>query len=293
MAKSLGQIHAVNDVVGPLTGAAGEKYNIDLPGSLTEQLQRMVRAGTFHKLVGMDITCQPTGPAGTGDGCQIRGRIRYFVPTKGRCAAFRGAFKSMADQMKMQGITMRDNEMYDFKAPLNEFTTLNTFKNQATLDGTTGLCLTNSANPGASIFGVHNSNVAPFGSSNPDLFSSGFDTLLQGSTGTDFVLNDAIPFTGNELVANDDYEEIPFNVAYEVATANASASTVDFQYRPDPALYIAILCGQIQIVIDEVNFTGPTAPGSCELLVSTQVAGWKSIMGNPDKSNGHRRSHHS
>lgn len=289
MAKSLGQIHTVNDTVTGIY-TVNQKYNIDIPGKLTEQLQRMVRAGTFHKLVGMNITCKPSGPGGLGDGCQIRGRIRYFVPTRGRCAAFRGAFKSMADQMKMQGITMRDNEMYDFRAPLNEFSALNTFPNQATLDGSTGLCLTNSASPGASIFAVHNSNVTPFGTTSADVYSSGFDTLLQGATGTDFVLNDTMPFTGNEQVANDDYEEIPFNVSYEVATANAAASTVDFQFRPDPALYIAVLCGQLQVVIDEVNFTGPTSPGSASLYIATQVAGWKSIMGDPDKKSRRRKS---
>lgn len=284
MAKSLGQIHNVNESAGPFT-AVGEKYNVDLPGRLTEQLQRMVRAGTFHKLVGLDLTVNPSG-VGPTQGGQISGRIRYFLPTKGRCAAFRGAFKSMAEIMKTQGITMRDNHMYDFKAPLNEFAALNTFDNQATLDGLTGLCLTNTASPGAGIFEVHNSNVTPFATTRPDIFSSGFDTVLQPSTGTDFVLNDTQPFTGNEMVAHDAYEEIPFVCSYEPATATASASSVAFSFRPDPALYVAVLCGQMQIVIDEINFVGGAT--NLVLNVSTQVSGWKSIMSNPDKKKGRR-----
>ena len=286
MAKSLGQIHNVNESAGPFT-AVNQKYNIDLPGRLTEQLQRMVRAGTFHKLVGMDITVNPSG-TGPAEGAQVSGRIRYFLPTKGRCAAFRDAFKSMAEIMKTQGITMRDNHMYDFKAPLNEFTALNTFDNQATLDGTTGLCLTNNASPGAGIFEVHNSNVTPFATTRADIFSSGFDTVLQPSTGTDFVLNDTQPFTGNEMVAHDAYEEIPFVCSYEPSTAGSAASSVGFSFRPDPALYVAVLCGQLQIVIDELNLVGGAT--NCTLTVSTQVAGWKSIMGNPDKKSRRRKS---
>ena len=282
MPKSLGQIHTVNSSISGLI-APGNKFNIDLPGQLTEQLQRMVRAGTFHKLVGMDISVRPTSTGSAVDGVQVHGTIRYFLPTRGRCAAFRGAFKSMADQMKMQGITMRDNEMYDFRAPLNEFTALNTFPNQATLDGTTGLCLTNTANPGASIFGVHNNGVAPYGVKNvADIYSEGFDTLLQGSTGTDFVLNDTLPYTGNELIANDDYEEITFVCSWDPASAGATSQSVSFQFRPDPALYIAVFCGQMQVVFDDVVYVG-AAPGSLELNITTQVAGWKSIMGDPDK----------
>jgi len=277
MAKSLGQIHNVNDSM--VVTAVNNLYNIDLPGSLTEQLQRMVRAGTFHKLVGMDININPSG-FGPTQGAQISGRIRYYVPTRGRCEAFRGAFKSMTEIMKTQGISMRDNVMYDFRAPLNEFTALNTFNNQATLDGSTGLALDNTASPGASIFGVHNANVTPFATTRPDIFSPGFDTVLP-SGGTDFVLNDTLPYTGNHMVAHETYEEIPFSLAYEPSTAGSSAETVMFNFRPDPALYIAVLCGQMQVVIDEVNLVGGAT--SATLKISTQVSGWKSIMGNPDK----------
>lgn len=282
MAKSLGQIHNVNVNAGPFT-AVNQKRNVDLPGELTEQLQRMVRAGTFHKLVGIDMSLNPSG-FGPTQGASLTGRLRYFVPTRGRCQAYRAAFKAMAEVMKTQGVTMRDNKMYDFRAPLNEFTTVGpAFPNQATLDGTNGLCLTNSATPGASIFGVHNAGVQPVSTTSAaDLFDEGFNTLLQARAGgTDFILNDALPFTGSALTASEEYEEIPFAVSYEVSTAASSASVVDFSFRPDPALYIAILCGQIQIVIDELSLVGGAT--NANLTASFQVSGWKSIMGNPDK----------
>ena len=53
MAKSLGQIHSVDLTM--TTDASGDLFAVDLPGQLTEQLQRTVRAGTYHKLVGIDL----------------------------------------------------------------------------------------------------------------------------------------------------------------------------------------------------------------------------------------------
>lgn len=157
MAKSLGQIHVVNQQF--TINGAGDKFHVDLPGQLTSQLQTMVRCGTYHKVVGIDMTLKNT--AGLSGGGQIAGNMRYFAPTKGRCSAFRGAFKSMADVMKAQGITMSQNPMYDFRVPLNNDTTLrNTFPNGATLDGTTGLAL-NHTSTTASVFGVHNLNQQP------------------------------------------------------------------------------------------------------------------------------------
>jgi len=288
MAKSLGQIHNVSVSAGPFS-AVNQKFNVDLPGELTEQLQRMVRAGTFHKLVGIDMSLNPNAVDPTFGG-QVTGRIRYYVPTRGRCEAYRAAFKAMAEVMKTQGISMRDNKMYDFRAPLNEFSALNTFNNQATLDGTNGLALVNSANPGASIFGVHNAGVQPVSTTAAgDLFDEGFSTILQARAGgTDFILNDSLPFTGSAMTASEELEEIPFTVSYTPATATAGADSEIFHYRPDPALYLAILCGQLQIVIDEINFTG--AATSCILTSSFQVSGWKSIMGSPDKKRSSKTS---
>ena len=289
MAKSLGQIHNVNLRAGPFT-AVNQKYHIDLPGELTDQLQRMVQAGTFHKLVGLDMTAEFTGLS--SQSATVSGRIRYFTPTRGRCEAFRSAFRSMAEVMKTQGISMRDNKMYDFRAPLSNDTTLNTFKNRATLDGTNGLALVHDSISGCSIFGVHNEGVQPTSTTAAgSVFTSGFDTILQGSGGTDFVLDDALPFTGNPDNASEEFEEIPFTLSYQPSTGSPSyyPGQVDsFSFRPDPALYLAILCGQLEIVIDTLDLGSGTA--SVTLEVSAQVAGWKSIMGSPDKKRRSRRT---
>ena len=143
----LGQIHTINKTFNFPAAAEGTTpftlADIDAPGELTEQLQRMVRAGNYFKTVGIDISLGIDHDLNQASSC--RGFIRYYAPTKGRCEAFRGAFKAMADAMKMQGISMRDNHMYDFKAPINEFQA-SIFKNMATLDGSNGLALSNITN---------------------------------------------------------------------------------------------------------------------------------------------------
>jgi len=243
MPKELGQIHTVNKSLEFLTSQETTTPfvvgDIDLPGELTEQLQRMIRAGQYFKTVGIDMSLDLN--SNLGESAVVSGFIRYYAPTRGRCEAFRGAFKAMADQMSIQGISMRDNRLYDFKAPINE-TASTAFRNQATLDGANGLALNNTTNPGAGIFQVHNASVRPV-YEGTNVFDEGFDTLLAaGGAKTDFVLNDVAPFTGNEHIASIDYETIPFQLSLST-TADESA-TATFQWRPDPALYQAVLCGQ-------------------------------------------------
>jgi hypothetical protein len=76
-AKSLGQIHTVNNFY-PVS-ASGDLMNIDLPGQLTDQLQRMVRCGNYFKIVGIDMTLDTVGTNGGGqvtDSYVIMPRLR-------------------------------------------------------------------------------------------------------------------------------------------------------------------------------------------------------------------------
>lgn len=270
MAKSLGQIHTTNYTFN--TNAVGFAGPVNLPGELTDQLSRIIRAGNMFKVVGIDMTLDNfpgTVPAGA-----VSGHLRYYAPTRGRCAAFRGAFKAMANSMKLQGLTMRDNPMYDFTVPLSDSNTLH--PNQASLDGFNGLAL-NHAIATQSIFGVHNANVQPqYTGSAGDLFTGGFATVQNpGTPAIDFVLNDVVPFEGNSNIADTEYEKIPFVISWD-STGTQTVET--FQWRPDPALYLAIMCGQLEVIIDQVS------PGaSLQLNVSVMTSGWKSIMGSPDK----------
>jgi hypothetical protein len=276
-AKNLGMIHTVNTNFNILAGTSGKHVALDLSSELSSQLQRMVRQGNFFKLVGIDMAVAPNPTASSAAG-RISGEIRYFVPTAGRCAAYREAFRSMAEQMNIAGIPMRGNPNYDFRAAMTDFNTP-ALENQATLDGTNGLALSNLTNPGASIFGVHNSTQLPVQTLAGADFSEGFDTLVNpaGAAKTDFVLNDGLLFSGNEHIASLQEEAIPFQVAY-----GGDDTTATFQFRPDPALYVAIMCGLFEISVDDVQLEPGTT--SLEITTSFMVAGWKSIMGEPKKS---------
>ncbi len=283
--KDLGMIHTCN--FSPAVTASGDNFNLDPAGVLTEQLQRMVRHGNFFKVVGIDIGVDTIGTVGGG---QVSGELRYFAPTKGRCAAFRGAFKAMADTMKLQGISMRHNPLYDFRVPLTPDTN-NELENRATLNGGSteddGLFLTvqgtaTSAGAGQSVFVIHNRSVEPqYTGTAGDLYQPGFDTLLQDNlTGTDFVINDTVPFTGDEEYAYKTMESIPFTLSW---TPDSTDIATMFQWRPDPALYLAVMTGQFELYVEEINRDGTPDPATgLNLQVAIHIAGWKSIMGNPE-----------
>lgn len=295
MSKSLGQIHTVSKTY-QIPGAAEastpfQLAKLDLPGELTQQLQRTVRAGCYYKTVGIDIGLNLEGDL--DQSAVISGNLRYYAPTQGRCEAFRSAFKTMSEQMKMQGISMRDNPLYDFKVPITNTSTLlgASFPNQATLNGVDGIAL-NDATSGLGVFQVHNLGVRPqYDGTATDAFSTGFRTLLDdGATRTDFVLNDEVPFTGNEMVASLEYETIPFQLT--LSTDPDVESTGTFQFRPDPALYIAVMCGQFEITIEDLDIGAVFALEQITLDVNVMVSGWKSIMGTPKNLKKSGRSHY-
>lgn len=280
MAKELGMIHTVNYDIGNVgPGSSGTHWaTIDIAGALTQQLQKMVRQGNFFKVVGVDmaidVSSLPSGSAG-----RVSGRLEYYVPTRGRCAAYRHAFKAMAEQMANQGIPMRSNKLYDFRVGLDDAVTNNQIQNIATLNGTDELYLKNVGNPGSSVFDVYNDSLSPVATANN--FSEGFDTLLQSGAGkTDFVLNQTVLWEGNEDYATRNKESIPFQLGY-----GDDETTVSFQFRPDPALYIAVMCGMFDIYIEDAFAVG--AP-TFDLNLAVHVAGWKSIMADPDKKKSRR-----
>ncbi len=280
--KELGMIHTVNFDVGGVNSAASNTHfvTLDLAGALSQQLQKMVRQGNYFKVVGVDMSIDVGQVPAPGTAGTISGKLEYYVPTKGRCEAYRQAFKAMAEQMANSGIPMRTNELYDFRVGLDDAVTNNQIGNIATLNGTDALYLKNVGNPGSSVFDVYNESVRPIYTTG-NQFAEGFDTLLQTGAGkTDFVLNEELIFRGNENLALTVKESIPFQLAY-----GADDTTATFQFRPDPALYIAVMCGMFDIFIDDaVSITG----AAFDLTVAVHIAGWKSIMGNPDKKKSRR-----
>lgn len=272
MPKSLGQIHTINHE--SVITSAGSKDQIDLSGELSKQLQHHVRQGNYFKVVGIDMNLTENG--GNLGGVQMTGFLDYYIPTRGRCEAYRGAFAAMRTAMKNQGIPMSRNSAYDFRANLTKETFVNSLKNAATLDGTNTLHLEESGTP-QSIFEVHNNSLDPLQTGTPT-FSTGFNTLGTQNTPTDFVLNEGdIGFTGNPNFASSEFESIPFQLSY---TPEGTDISVSLQWRPDPALYIAVMCGLFRVRVDELEYDGDA--DQAKLTIAIHVAGWKSIMGSPD-----------
>ncbi len=287
-AKELGMLHSVN-FSQSITNGSTDIFNHDLSGQLTEQLQRMVRQGQYFKVAGIDIGMKVSPTSGGGDlAATVAGKLRYYAPTRGRCEAYRDAFKTMAEAMKGQGISMRDNKFYDFRVPLRDtssYANAIPFANGATFNGADELAMNKAAPNG--VFQVHNESVQPVQLS--ATFSDGFG--LYGSGGNTWVLNpNQQGYQGNHMIADDEFEEIPFQLSYDNSTSQSNASTLTWQWRPDPALYLAILAGQFEFQIEDCVIERPGGSGAVSLEVTYSVAGWKSIMGNPDKKRRSRRS---
>lgn len=276
-AKGLGQIHTVNYQFNEIE-ADDDMFIIDLPGELSKQLQHHVRQGNYFKMVGLDMTVSDFNTPGDTGG-QISGFIDYFVPTRGRCAAYRNAFAAMRTAMKNQGIQMSTNSAYDFRVSLTDPSDYNnTFLNVASLDGDDALALIDAKAQSADVFRVHNASLDPIQQGTPT-FQSGFNTLGVQNTPTDFVLDEGdLGFTGNPLYASGTMESIPFQLSYSPGSTDISVS---LQWRPDPALYIAVMCGLLRVRVDELDLDGEA--NSLRLDIAVHVAGWKSIMGSPDK----------
>lgn len=284
MAKSLGQIHTVNGThTYSVSSGAGTKNLIDLAGDLSAQLQTMVRQGQYFKVVGVDMTVEEQG--GSGGGGQVSGELRYYAPTRGRCEAYKNAYHAVRKGMELQGINIRGNRNYDFRVPIDkigDYANGAQFLNQASIDGTNGLSLTGATQNNDDIFEVYNKNIQPTQGSVS--FDPGFG-LPGGASPTpvDFVLNEGEIFDPSQTrSAAEALESIPFQLTF---TPGSTDAVWAMEWRPDPALYLAVMCGMFELYVEEIEGDG----GASDLNIhyAIHVSGWKSIMGN---GNGRKKS---
>lgn len=304
MPKSLGQIHTVRfnyEQAATATGS-GTAHLCDVAGKLTGQFNRQCRHMANYKIVGFDIVAQLPEDVPTFDSDRVmcKGRLRFFQPTKGRCDAMRTAYKQMRQQMKDQGVDPSDNLGYDFRVlPRSEsnyasnlvFDTV-ALRNNSTLDGVTPLAMIDNGGTDFEIFASHNANVQPvINTTNP--YANGLRTQVgrlqaaSGITPSDFVLNDGEISEGNPNFADVVMEEIPFELAYD----STARRVTQFNWRPDPALYLSVLTGQVEVVLDEISALGASGGlenDAIEIDISIHVAGWKSIVHLPRTSFGKR-----
>ena len=278
MAKSLGQIHTTNFILD--ANDVADTYLLDLPGQLCDQLQTMVRQGQYFKVVGIDMNV--TDISGAQSEGFVSGRLKYYAPTRGRCEAYKQAFRAVQRGMKLQGVNIRGNRNYDFRVapePLSNYTNGSSFVNVATVNGVDALVLTGAGGSDIECFGNYNANIQPSQSGAPT-FNPGFGLPGIGS-GTDFVLNEGQLFDPTMVRSADTaYESIPFQVSFSDSTAGTATAAFQMEWRPDPALYLAVMLGMFVVEYDSIE----GSPNSnLELEIAIHVSGWKSIMGNPDK----------
>ena len=302
MAKSLGQIHTTKfNYQRAANAGLGEAnaFLCDNSGKLSTQFQRNIRMMSTYKWVGADLVLQlpeGLGLVGTTDSTQVavKGRMRYFAPTKARCDALRDAFKQFMTQAKVQGVDPRKNRRFDFRvlprglsnyptnldsgspvSPNNE-----PIYNLTTLNGSDELCMIEGSTVNE-VFTKYNENVKPVSLNPTGVFTDGLETQLSaGGTQTDFVLQEGLIQSGNSNLADVIMEEIPFLLTFNPASERA----VQLNWRPDPALDVSVLGGFVEIVIDEVEADGATGPGAVEGIemdISMHWAGWKSIIRAP------------
>lgn len=296
MAKSLGQIHttkfnyeiAAVDAVGETNA-----FLCDNSGKLSTQFQRNIRMMSTYKWVGADLVVQlpddlsaPTATNSTQ--VAVKGRMRYFAPTRARCDALRDAYQQFMTQAKIQGVDPRKNRRFDFRVlprdqsnyPTNTLL-LNSedIFNLTTLNGTDALCMTDGTGSNE-VFDNYNANVRPVSAAPTGVYASGLETQLSGGGQIDFVLNEGLIQEGNSNLADVVLEEIPFLLTFNPGSERA----VQLNWRPDPALYVSVLGGFVEIVIDEVEASGASGVGAIngiEMDIAMHWAGWKSIIKSP------------
>lgn len=285
MAKSLGQIHTVNMQHAISDEDPGQLWPVDLSRGLSDQLQRNIRQGQNYKLVGIDANLHGFEVGvDVPEGGSVTGKILFWSPTRGRCMAYRNAFKATMSAMKDQGINHKANKAYDFRVAFRDsarYAPPYIFPDHATLDGTDGLAMIDGSAQNANILQVHNSNVLPFDT------TATLNVIPFGTYGntTDFVLNESSAYLGNPDLASTIPEEIPFAISWD---NDAEEFALTFQWRPDPALYISVMLGLIDIRYDNVEMLSST--DRLNIGWSFHIAGWKSIMGSPDKKKRSKRS---
>lgn len=275
MAKSLGQIHTVSKTLQ--NTAAGDLGLLDLSGELASQLQRRVHMMSTFKVCGFDIAVSSTGDS------TVSGELRYFAPTKGRVEALKKAWEAAKDMFKLNGIEYWNNLNYDFRPIMRDPTVYDLdnvegtdFVNQASLESVGGVPgpLTLITPPAGykSVFATYNENILP--QSLTPTFSTGFNVIESGTAG-DLVLNEGEILSSRVPIASEELESIPFQVSTDTSNNDASPA---WQWRPDPALYLAVLTGQVEI------FINMSSNPNTDLDISVMVAGWKGVMGS------HRRT---
>ena len=280
-------IHTVDfDITAGLAATStGLPILLDIPAELTRKTNSMQRQGAGWHVGGIDITVHntdavPLGVAGTFT--QISGYLRYFTPTKGRVEAYKAAYDTWRETLSQAGVT--PNRFTDFRVtPMGTSNYANSVSgvdsqvypstpNLVSLDGARSLACFSNAGQGYEIFQNWNAQQAYSEPTTSQLQSTGLYSRTDANSGgqTDFLLEEEVLMTGWNLNAETDYTEIPF-----VASFDNENNVYSFHWDPSPNAYLSIMCGWLEIVLDEVVTDGDSALGAplLEMSVSVDVLG--------------------
>lgn len=307
-------IHTV-DYDMALGSAANGGYPIllDLSSELTKSTNSLQRQGQSYFVGGIDIVVQntdnndpPTGNPGTYS--QVTGEIRYLAPTKGRVAAFKAGYRQWREALKNAGI--KPNRFQDFRVtPLGKSQYANLvngvdnqsyppFVNLATLDGVRPLACTNNVSAGYELFTTHNAQQAYTQPSASDQSPVGLTRRIDTATGgpIDFVEDEEVLFSGWSMEATTDYVSIPFSASWDDQN-----NVYTYHWDPSPNAYLSIMCGWLEIVVQDLVTDGDSAIGAplFDMKVSVDILGtskmytrrpkWKGMKFKGKKRSNFRR----
>ena len=285
---------------------------VDMSAQLTRKLQKMVRQGAIFKLVGIDGNLRVNlDDVTTFPQSSYAGLFFYISPTKGRCDAWRHAFKSVQKWRSLQGVAPNYN--YDFRVGLDakqeiEFTLQfgdSPISNQAWLERTEdvanseqGLFLKNSyaADSYQSIFDVWNMGIEMNDGGSDPTFGQGWTPYIEDPTGTrnvpmDFVKNEQADLVTNPRgpsYASLEWDTIPWQLSFSkfddtaglMQPANVSAT---YQWRPVANEYVPVMCGLMMCGITAVSEGGATDSDG-KLDFTFHIKGWNPIIKRRRKS---------
>lgn len=263
---------------------------LDLSSEITRTNNRMCRQMSNFKVQAIKIQVDPDegGAAPLGDDgtyVTVKGRLRYLKPTKGRISALKKGRMAWFAARRNDGLTW--NKHQDFRVTpqatsvyCNAFDgvdnqTYPSIPNLSTLDGNRALACFSNAGSGYELFTNHNDGLEQLSPSTTNMSDEGLTTRLDTAAGdTDFMLEEEVLLATSANHADDDYEYIPFTCSY-----NDSGQITNWEWDASPNLYLSVLCGWFEILLDEVKTDADSTLGMpiIDMEIQFQVTGWTSF----------------
>lgn len=275
---------------------------LDLSSELTRKTNKMQRQGQSYYVGGIDIVVQNTNnasfPSGNpGTYSQVSGEIRYLTPTKGRCAAYKMGYDQWRQALRNAGI--KPNRFQDFRVtPLGEANYSNMVSgvddqsypamvNLSTLDDIRPLACSDNVSAGYELFTTHNNQQAYTQPTAAQQSPVGLTRRIDSGGGPiDFVTDEEVLFTGWSNEATMEYTSIPF-----VASWDDQNNVYSFHWDPSPNAYLSIMCGWLEVVLEDVVTDGDSGLSFplLDMKISVDILGTSKMYTSSKKKKTSKR----